>query len=160
MSVPDTKTDTKNLKPATTTLINKVSELNNQSSKSKKLKQHFRRFESLPLPTEKPCLIGRARSQDPQERRTTDKISKLDRHDRARPNRLSMGTGYDRARAGRARSCHFSCVPVVPARKWHDRVNHWIKLSFLISRKARFVVRSLLKRRRIFLTVTSNVEVD
>jgi hypothetical protein len=127
MSVPDTKTDTKNLKPATTTLINKVSELNNQSSKSKKLKQHFRRFESLPLPTEKPCLIGRARSQDPQERRTTDKISKLDRHDRARPNRLSMGTGYDRARAGRARSCHFSCVPVVPARKWHDRVNHCLQ---------------------------------
>src|SRR5436305_11615398 len=130
MSVPDTKTDTKNLKPVITTLINKVSELNNQSSKSKKLKQHFRRFESLPLSTEKPCLIGRARFQDPQKRRTTDKISKLNRHDRARSNRLSMDTGYDCARAGRARSCHFSCVPIVPARKWHDRVNHWLKRDY------------------------------
>ena len=42
---------TMNPKPATTTLINKVSELNNRNSGSFKLKQHLRHFECLPPPT-------------------------------------------------------------------------------------------------------------
>lgn len=55
---------------------------------------------------------------------TTDKISKLGQARLSTTEPPQHGHGHDRARVGRARSCHFSCVPVVPARKWHDRVNH------------------------------------
>ena len=75
------------------------------------------------------CPIGRSRAEDPQARwnarERPEKISITERHDRERPRAHQGGHEHDRHVIGRARSCPFSVVPVVPGQKRYDRVHPW-----------------------------------